>query len=326
MIDTLLIGLKHTKNQMLLADRLQRKYQIRFVKNLPRDLASSFDLCILDLTFVRQYVDHIKVCRQQAEPLFLPFLLILSHQELVNTKAEYLRQLVDDVLVAPVDLLELGLRLESMLRPRRLSLKMQAILEAEQQLEAQLQTANEILHQHATQDGLTGLANRRRFDEALDYEFDRARRTQTLLHLVMCDIDHFKAYNDTYGHLQGDVCLRKVAEILQTSVHRPPDLVARYGGEEFVIILPNTTAAGTQHVVQHLQQTIQQAQLPHCSSPTAHYVTISFGIAGLVPAIDNRPEDLIALADQALYEAKAQGRDTVVYRSVEAAAPKDSAE
>ncbi|MEG5055603.1 MULTISPECIES: diguanylate cyclase domain-containing protein [unclassified Microcoleus] len=184
-----------------------------------------------------------------------------------------------------------------------------AIKQAE--LYQQLQAANLKLERLATSDALTQLANRRRFDQYLEMEWRRQAREQTPMSLILCDIDSFKSYNDTYGHQGGDECLRQVAGAIANAVNRPADLVARYGGEEFAVILPNTSIQGAVIVAEHIQLTIAALQVPHAGSQVSEYVTLSLGVASIVPASESGAEILIAAADQALYQAKRLGRDRI---------------
>lgn len=177
--------------------------------------------------------------------------------------------------------------------------------------EAALQSANQELQRLAYVDGLTQIANRRRFDEQLWHEWFRSQREQLPLSLVLCDVDYFKQYNDTYGHQVGDECLRSVAKALASVIKRPADLAARYGGEEFAVLLPQTDIAGAVRVAQMVQSRIKQLQLPHARSQVKPYVTVSFGVASLIPSAQSTPEQLLALADQALYQAKMDGRDRI---------------
>lgn len=184
-----------------------------------------------------------------------------------------------------------------------------AIVQAE--LYEQLQEANQKLERLATLDELTQLANRRRFDQYLEIEWRRQAREQTPLSLILCDIDSFKSYNDTYGHPGGDDCLRQVAGAIASAVKRPSDLAARYGGEEFAVILPNTKIKGALQVAEQIRTQIAALRVPHAASAVSQYVTVSLGVASMVPASDSGAEILIAAADQALYQAKAQGRDRI---------------
>lgn len=175
-----------------------------------------------------------------------------------------------------------------------------------QQKEAQM-----ALQSLVTKDGLTGIANRRCFDEGLAAEWNRALRDQTSLAMVMIDVDHFKRYNDSYGHQKGDDCLKKVARAMEEKIFRPADLVARYGGEEFVILMPNTDIAGACLVAERIVQHVRELSIPHETSDTADFVTISAGVAACVPAPSLAADQLLAAADSALYAAKHAGRNRV---------------
>ena len=172
----------------------------------------------------------------------------------------------------------------------------------------QLLDSNQQLERLAMHDALTGLANRRCFDETLVQEAGRARRSGTSLALLMIDIDHFKQYNDTYGHPAGDACLQQVARVLSTCIRRPPDLVARYGGEEMAVILPDTHSAGAAVVAGLILERLAQAPIAHASSPFAQ-VTVSIGVACTTPGASDSWQSLLERADQALYAAKAAGRN-----------------
>jgi diguanylate cyclase (GGDEF)-like protein len=161
-------------------------------------------------------------------------------------------------------------------------------------------------------DGLTGLPNRRTFDDTLDREWRRLARSNSNLSLIMFDVDHFKLYNDTYGHGGGDQCLRQIAESAIRALQRPADMIARYGGEEFAAILPDTAAAGALGVAEAIRANVAALAIAHEKSLTAAHVTVSLGLATMVPKLDRPPTLLIADADKALYGAKAGGRNRVV--------------
>jgi diguanylate cyclase (GGDEF)-like protein len=181
-----------------------------------------------------------------------------------------------------------------------------------QERTVQLEQANQQLQQLATLDSLTKIANRRRFEEYIYQEWKRMARDKQMLSLILFDVDYFKRYNDRYGHQAGDTCLRKIAKAANASVKRSVDLVARYGGEEFAVILPNTLAEGAMHVAETIRDRIKQLKIPHERSEISKFVTISLGIASLIPSSEDSPNELIAKADNALYEAKQQGRDRTV--------------
>ncbi|MGC9504013.1 sensor domain-containing diguanylate cyclase [Baaleninema sp.] len=184
-----------------------------------------------------------------------------------------------------------------------------AIAIQQAQLYSRLKTANRELSQLATRDGLTQVANRRYFDEYLEGEWRRLTREKSPLSLILLDIDFFKDYNDGYGHQAGDDCLKQVARALETTTRRPADVVARYGGEEFAIVLPNTDEAGAVCVAGLVRSTLRNLQLVHARSPVNPYVTVSMGVASLVPFPEAEPDLLVAAADRALYRAKQNGRD-----------------
>jgi diguanylate cyclase (GGDEF)-like protein/PAS domain S-box-containing protein len=179
-------------------------------------------------------------------------------------------------------------------------------------LHRNLTQANQKLKRFAYLDGLTQVANRRRFEQFIHHEWRRLMREHSPLALIMADIDHFKAYNDIYGHQSGDECLRRVAGTLRSVVQRPADMVARYGGEEFVVVLPNTDLEGAETVAQKIRTMIQSQKIPHQGSTVSQFVTMSLGVAVMLPHPLKSPDNLIEAADMALYQAKEQGRDRIV--------------
>lgn len=180
------------------------------------------------------------------------------------------------------------------------------------QLYQQLEVTNQQLEHRATYDGLTGVANRHRFDQYLDACWKQHCGGNSMLSLILCDVDFFKIYNDTYGHQKGDECLRQVAGAIQRQVKRPADLVARYGGEEFAVILPSTPVTGAVHVAEAIRQAVRALEIPHENSSVSWCVTLSLGVAGILPTPEVSPSTLIAAADAALYQAKSLGRDRVL--------------
>lgn len=172
----------------------------------------------------------------------------------------------------------------------------------------ELSAANSELKELSRIDEMTGIANRRRLEEYLSQTWHCALRKEERLTLVMVDVDFFKLYNDTYGHQAGDECLKKIAKLLEEGIHRPSDLVARYGGEEFAIVLPNTNSDGGQTVAGRILKKIDSLALPHKNSPIHSYVTISLGIATMIPKPQLFYKTLVEHADSALYQAKQEGR------------------
>ena len=207
----------------------------------------------------------------------------------------------DDYLTKPVEAVVLNAKLRAM----------QRIADMRQQL----QQANRELLRMTVRDGLTGIANRRHFDEVISREVKRAIRTHSSVSLVMCDIDSFKPYNDNYGHQSGDDCLKYVARTMARVSKRPGDLVARYGGEEFGLILPETDITGAQAIAENVRSAVDELNLSHAYSLVTDHVTISAGVATISP---NKGDDvavivkqLIKTADKGLYQAKDQGRNQV---------------
>ena len=193
----------------------------------------------------------------------------------------------------------------------------QMAIELIEQLNQKLAKANRELQFLAAVDSLTQVANRRKFDEYLNIKWREMAREKAPLCLILCDIDFFKRYNDTYGHQAGDVCLQKVASALIGAAKRPEDLVARYGGEEFAAILPHTDSAGAIHVAEKMRVAVKELEIPHADSAVNRYVTISLGVGSAIPHLESSPEELIAAADQALYDAKESGRDRYAFYTPE---------
>ncbi len=196
-----------------------------------------------------------------------------------------------------------------------------AIAIHQSELYHKLQQANQELQRLASSDGLTQVANRRCFDDTLKVEWQRLAREQASLSLIFCDVDYFKLYNDTHGHLGGDDVLKHIAKTMSQTVKCPTDLVARYGGEEFAVILPNTDVEGAIIVAREIQTNISALQLPHPNSPVSKFITLSLGVATIIPHHQSSAATLIAAADQGLYKAKAQGRNCLVQIDCEDGGP-----
>ncbi len=171
--------------------------------------------------------------------------------------------------------------------------------------------AEEILKKYSMEDGLTGLANRRRFDEVLDIEWRRALRRGLHLSLIMLDIDHFKNYNDTYGHINGDTCLVRISNCFKSQIRRAGDLVARYGGEEFAIILPGLALEQAREVAEAIRTAVFEMRIDHISSLVVPYVTVSAGLTSIIPKAGFSITAFVSNADEALYQAKSSGRNRV---------------
>jgi two-component system, cell cycle response regulator len=187
------------------------------------------------------------------------------------------------------------------------------------QIETTLKQANSRLTYQANIDSLTQIANRRRFDEYITQEWSRCAREKEHLSLLLCDVDFFKVYNDTYGHQAGDSCLYEVAKGIERAVKRPADIAFRYGGEEFAVILPHTDGQGAIKVAEEIHQQILELKLSHVASKISKIVTLSIGVSSIIPDTRTAPHQLISTADGALYDAKFKGRNRVIFRSVELA-------
>lgn len=179
------------------------------------------------------------------------------------------------------------------------------------QLCQQLEAANHMLQRLVLVDSLTQIANRRHFDDCFQQAWRRLAREQLPLALILCDVDFFKRYNDAYGHQAGDEYLRQIAQALKVPGKRPADLVARYGGEEFVVLLPNTDRGGAIHIAEQIQAQVATLRLAHDPSPKNPSITLSFGVASMIPDLTASGSTLIRAADEALYRAKAAGRDQI---------------
>jgi diguanylate cyclase (GGDEF)-like protein len=211
----------------------------------------------------------------------------------------------DDYLVKPVSFVVLNAKIRALQRLESMRAK-------QLEMSRDLASANRELEKLSRQDGLTGIANRRYFDSYLLTEVRRALREKAPVSLILSDVDHFKAFNDCYGHQAGDDCLRRVAAALSSAGRRPADLAARYGGEEFAMVLPGTVLEGAVDVAKAVSRVIGGLAIPHARSSVDQSVTLSQGIVSLVPEKETASEDLIQHADQALYQAKQQGRNRYV--------------
>lgn len=282
-------------NIKLLAGALQSRYQISFALNgedglriIQGDL--SVDLILLDI--MMEGMDGYEVCRRlKADPETrnIPVIFITAMSE-VEDETKGLEIGAVDYIIKPFTM---------------------AIVQARVRTHLELKRHRDILENLSSLDGLTGIFNRRRYNEAIEREWKLSQREARPLSLILIDIDHFKAFNDAYGHGPGDECLKQVAKTLAASVNRPSDLVARYGGEEFAVLLPRTDPAGAAFVAEKMRREIESLGIAHRSSPTAPILTISLGVATAIAGPHESPLDLAKTSDRFLYEAKRKGRNQV---------------
>ncbi len=268
------------------------------------------------LTLVRFYKSH-------PETKNIP-IIVLSSKDVAEIKSDAFSSGANDYLVKLPDAIELIARINAhtkhYLTAKERDEAYQSIQDMQQQLEdanKQLEFRNEELQRLSSLDGLTGIANRRTFDETLRQEWNRSNRSgnSNEVALILIDIDYFKLYNDNYGHQKGDDCLKKFSWTLNKCISRDCDLFARYGGEEFVVILSGTGSEGALTVATRLQKALAVEKISHEFSSVSKIVTISLGVASLIPDTSNSPEDLIGKADKALYNAKEHGRNQIIVSS-----------
>lgn len=273
-------------------EHMSRPYSLELFSNRP--IQNLYEFVRTDILLLKGETSIVEAARyslqRSPELLTEPIVVILSAQDY---------RLLDShqLLVA---------------QARILQLTTQLLQESTQQLEK----ANFELQRLAALDGLTGIANRRHFDNYLAQMLKQSARSHLPLSLLLADVDFFKAYNDCYGHLSGDDCLVRVAQTLQNSARESGNLVARYGGEEFGIILPNCEGNVAWQVAETIRKNIESLQIPHHRSHVSDHVTLSIGGASLIPQDDDTPQTLIQAADRALYHAKQAGRDRCIFQHI----------
>ena len=259
-------------------------------------------------------LEVVRRIRQLSGDHWVPVIFLTSMQD----ESDFTRGIEaggDDYLTKPVSPVVLEAKIRAMRRLDDMRRELMAVT-------LELREANERLARLSQQDGLTGLANRRRFDLDFMRELGRARRDRHPISLVIADVDFFKAFNDTYGHPAGDDCLRRIAGALRGTCRRPVDVAARYGGEEFALILPDTTEEAARSRAFEAMRAVAALEIEHRGSEVARVVTMSLGIAGCVPDAQIVADTLVERADQALYAAKRAGRNmAVTYSELPLAGP-----
>ena len=252
----------------------------------------------------------IQSYREQESLAAVP-VIVLSAKEDPKLKAHSFAVGANDYVVKLPDRIELLARVRYHSSGHISRLQRDEAFQFLRESQQRLADANIELQKLAALDGLTGIANRRRFNDVLGVEWQRCRREKKPLSLVMCDIDCFKHHNDNFGHQAGDMCLKKTAAILTEHLKRPADLAARYGGEEFVLVLPDTDSDGAMQIAEACRNHLETLAIDNSGAASGHVVTMSSGVATVVPGQDSSIEQLLARADRALYEAKSGGRNKV---------------
>lgn len=316
------------ENLLLLSVALTRKgYEVRKVVNgnlaLLAAQAAPPDIILLDINMPD--MNGYQVCKKlkaNPETKDIPIIFITASDEAFD-KVKAFDLGGNDYITKPFQIQEVAARIENQLAVCRLqqalksqNTKLETEIRYRQAVEAELIEANRRLKVLANLDGLTQVANRHRFDEYFEREWLRSQRERTELAVVLCDVDYFKRYNDRFGHQAGDLCLKQVAQGISSVIKRPADLVARYGGEEFVVILPQTTAETALHMAETIRFQIARLNLEHPESDASDHVSLSLGVTSVVPNVQSTKEQLLSTADQALYQAKLQGRNRAVLQLI----------
>ena len=299
---------------VLVAESARAAYQLLLGEEGIGGIAEKVDLILMDIMMPE--IDGIEACRTikiNERLKDIPIIIITAKTDREVLKSSFFVGAMD-YITKPLDEVELLARVYSALRLKReTDCRKSRELEL-LQVKRQLEEANHNLQKMSFVDGLTGIANRRRFDDSLLSEWNFAALAKRPLSLIFLDIDYFKNYNDTYGHLIGDECLKQVALAINNLLKRTRDIFARYGGEEFAAVLPNTDMQGALTVAESIRAEIESLMIPHTSSPVNKYVTISLGVASVIPGEDFAPNTIINDADKALYLAKQEGRNRIVGR------------
>jgi diguanylate cyclase (GGDEF)-like protein len=304
-------------SKLLFAESAQEAFKHLNVESSGKE-QSKVDLILMDINMPG--ISGVEACRQikAIEHLRdIPIVMVTAEDTDAGLQLAFEAGAVD-YIKKPVSEVELVVRVGSVLKLKhemdeRISrekelLNITSLLEESNQ---KLQQVNVILNRLSRIDGLTGIANRRHFDDLFCQEWKHAGRLSKPISLILVDIDFFKNFNDTYGHLLGDECLKQVAGALSMALKRPCDVIARYGGEEFVAFLPETDEKGAIMVAETMQVNMANVNIPHRNSPVSDKVTVSIGVSTDVPATNLLPGTLIADADKALYQAKQEGRNRI---------------
>jgi two-component system chemotaxis family response regulator WspR len=257
-------------------------------------------------------LDLVKQYRADSQTSHIPIIVLSTKEEAVVKRDAFLLG-ANDYLVKLPDPIELVARIRYHSNAYLTHLQRDEAYRALRHSQQELMETNSELKRLTQVDGLTGLSNRRYLNDSLDAEWKHLARLRAQFSLLMIDVDHFKLYNDTYGHLAGDEVLQKVAGVLKGVCRRSTDIAARYGGEEFAVVLPSTPGPDAQALGQAAAAAVEALHLPHARSATSEWVTISVGVATRIPTRGEPPSTLVKIADEALYEAKRSGRNRAVF-------------
>ncbi|MBF0613570.1 MAG: diguanylate cyclase [Magnetococcales bacterium] len=281
-------------NIAVMTDILEERYEILFATDGARALelarTAQPDLILLDV--MMPGMDGYEVClklKEERETVQIPVIFVTAMSD-VDDEARGLELGAMDYITKPVS---------------------PPVVRARVRNQIELKHARDQLMRLAVTDGLTGLANRRHFDLVLEKEYPRLARNRGLLSMILFDVDHFKAFNDTYGHLAGDDCLRRIGGVVLQAITRAADLGARYGGEEFVCILPETGHEGALRIAERIRTGIHALEIPHAKSSVAKHVTASLGVVTVRCIAGRSPLHVVAQADEQLYSAKSSGRNRI---------------
>lgn len=292
----LLIVDDQSANVRVIAEALRDEYELFFATSGAKalEIAAANDVELVLLDVVMPEMDGFEVCRRlkaDERTSRIPVIFVTAREEMSDEERGFDVGAVD-YITKPI-------------RP--------PIVRARVRTHLELKAARDLLESMASIDGLTGIANRRRFDVVLAQEWKRAVRSGAPISLAMIDVDDFKKFNDCYGHARGDDCLRAVASVLASVTRRPPDLAARYGGEEFAIVLPDTDAEAMPLLLARLVDGVRALAIEHARSSCSDVVSVSVGAVTLVPLRESDPSSAIETADRLLYEAKRGGRNHAVH-------------
>jgi diguanylate cyclase (GGDEF)-like protein len=290
-------------NVRVMAEALRDRYELFFATSGTRalELAATAGIELVLLDVVMPDLDGFEVCRRlksDERTSRIPVIFVTAREE-VDDETRGFDVGGVDYIAKPI-------------RP--------PIVRARVQTHLELKRARDLLESLASIDPLTGIGNRRRFDVSLDTEWRRCARSGAQFSLALIDVDHFKRFNDTYGHAHGDACLRGIAQAMHGVARRPGDTAARYGGEEFALVLPESDAAAARVVVANLLDAVAALAIPHCASSCSDRITISAGAVTLLPREFDAASSIVEAADRLLYEVKESGRNHALHLDLPTAA------